>query len=196
MGAQRTIKGSSVSITVERVRKLHGEAGLARLVEALPSDVRGELPADMRFLPASTWSFELWAELLLSADQLFGKFARASSRDGYRQLLRTAYKNWVRPGDAEASVRRLPYLWEQVTKGLGHYEVIDRNGNIVIRVTLHDVPDRYRDVVEERVAGTVEAMIAASGRRGTVKRLPHDRESGVTEYVVRTTRSLVDIQPP
>jgi len=192
--AGRTIKGSSVNLTIERVRKRYGDVGLEKLVAAVPANVREQLPSDLRFLPSSLWSFELWAELLLAADELFGDFARASSREGYGALLRTAYKNWVRPGDAVASVRRLPHLWEQVTKGLGDYEVIERENDVVIRVTLRDVDDRYREVTEERVAGTIEAMIAASGRRGTVKR--QSTPDGPTDFVVRTTRSLLNIPKP
>ncbi len=161
------------------------------MVEALPPRVREQLPANLHFLPSSTWPFEVWAELLLAAETLFGDFARASSREGYKELLRTVYKNWVRPGDAAESVRQLPHLWEQVTKGLGEYAVEDRGSDIVIQVRLLGVDERYREITEERVAGTIEAMIAASGRRGTVRRAPAG--DGVTEFVVRTTRSMMGL---
>jgi hypothetical protein len=178
-------------MTIDRVRKRYGDGGVAQLLEALPAAVRDQLPENLHFLPSSTWSFEVWAELLVAAEELFGDFARASSREGYRELLRTAYKNWVRPGDAVASVRRLPHLWEQVTKGLGEYQVEDRGSDILIRVKLNGIDERYRDVTEERVAGTIEAMIAASGRRGYVTRKP--AVEGVTEFVVRTTRSVMGL---
>jgi hypothetical protein len=178
-------------MTIDRVRARYGELGLDRLLSAIPPHMRDELPPDLHFLPSATFSFELWAELLLAADGLFSDFARASSREGYAALLRTAYKNWVRPGDAVESIKRLPHLWEQVTKGLGEYEVFERDDAVVIRVKLNGVNDRYRRVTEERVAGTIEAMIKASGRRGTVRRVPET--NGHTEFVVRTTRSMMNV---
>ncbi len=181
--AHGTIKGTSIQLTLELVRKRHGDDGVRRVIEGLPAPVREMLPPALAFLPASTWPFELWAELLVSAEDAFGSIARESARLGYAELLRTAYRNWVRPGDPAASIRNMPHLWRQVTSGLGDYEAVERGASELpsIRVRLHAVAPRYRTVTEERVAGTLEAMVEAAGARARV-----ERHAGAewTEFVI------------
>lgn len=183
----QTVKGTSLELTVELVRRRHGEAGIAELVAALPGDVRASLPGDLRVLPTEQYPFRTWAEVLLAAEALFGKplsIARESARSGYRTLLVTTYANWVRPGAPLDSVRRLPLLWDQVTKGLGVYEVLERDAaSVVVRLRLA-VDPRYRAITEERCAGVIEAMIEAAGGRGRV-RLVREPDHSDLEVTVR-----------
>jgi hypothetical protein len=170
----QTVKGTSLELTVELVRLRHGPTGIAELRAALPADVRGELPEDLRVLPAMAYAFRTWAEVLLAAEELYGRpisIARESARNGYRRLLKTTYARWVRDGEPLESIRRLPHLWEQVTKGLGKYEVIDGDpGTLVVRLQL-EVEPRYRQITEERCAGVVEAMGEAAGGKVRVRRV-------------------------
>jgi hypothetical protein len=183
--SERTIKGTSVTLTLDLVRREHGEEGLAKVVAAVPEHVREQLPVGLKFLPASTWPFEVWAELLLAAETLFGgerSFARLSAREGYEKLFRTTYKNWVRPGDPRASIRQMPHMWEQVTSGLGDYELVEEGEHLAIRVRLRVAP-RYRAITEERVAGTLEAMIHAAGGQATITRTPHTATTELTIHL-------------
>lgn len=165
----KTVKGTSLLLTLDLVRERHGDAGLRSVLDALPHELRGQLPAQI--LPSQQFPFHLWAEVLLTAEHLFGhplSIARESARKGYRKLFQTTYANWVRRGEPLEALRLMPRLWEQVTKGLGEYEVADAEDGLVVTVRLH-VEERYRVVTEERVAGTLEAMIGACGGVGTVR---------------------------
>lgn len=168
----QTVKGTSLQLTIDLVRQRHGDAGIATLWRALPEDVRAVLPPDLVVLPATSYSFRAWAELLLAAETHFGtpiSIARESARSGYRRLLASTYARWVRRGDALESIKRLPHLWDQVTRGLGTYEVLESDdGPLVIRLRLA-VDPRYRAITEERCAGVVEAMAEAAGGRARVR---------------------------
>ena len=187
----QTVKGTSLELTIELVRKRHGEEGIHELREALPSDVKETLAEDLRVLPTTPYPFRTWAEVLLAAEERFGRpmsIARESARVGYRTLLVTTYANWVRKGQPLESVRRLPLLWEQVTKGLGTYEVVERDAqSVIIRLRL-DVDPRYRAITEERCAGVVEAMVEASGGRARVRLV---READHTDLDVTLRGSTI-----
>ncbi len=198
---EQTVKGTSLQLTVDLVRDRHGESGIARLVEHLREDVRAALPGDLRVLPSQSIPFEVWAEVLLTAEQLFGaprSIARDSSRFGYRRLLQTTYANWVKHGQPIESVKRMPLLWEQVTKGLGEYEVFERGDDLVVRVKLN-VPPRYRALTEERVLGTIEAMLEATGATFQTRLVPFAEYS---ECIVafgpaaRASRQFAAVIPP
>lgn len=180
----QTVKGTSLQLTIDLVRQRHGDEGVARLRAALPEDVQAELPADLAMLPAAKHSFRAWAELLLAAEDLYGtpiSIARESARVGYRRLLSTTYASWVRHGEPRASVARLPHLWDQVTVGLGTYEVLgEDDGPLVIRLRLAVEP-RYRAITEERCAGVVEAMAEAAGGRAKVRL---DRQPDHTDLAI------------
>lgn len=180
------IKGTSINMTVDFVRAERGEVGVAAMRSALPPAVQQALPPDLRVLPATQWSFETWAEVLLGAERLFtgvGSIARRTARQGYTALLATAYKNWVVPGDPQKSLQRMPRLWKQVTSGLGDYDVApsDEPDQVVIRLRL-TVPERYRALTEERVAGTLEAMVEAASGHATVTVVPQGK---LTDVVVK-----------
>lgn len=181
----QSVKGTSLELTIELVRRRHGDEGIRELHRALPEDVRDELPPDLRVLPTNPYPFRTWAEVLLAAESLLGKplsIARESARSGYRTLLSSTYANWVRRGEPLESVRRLPLLWDQVTKGLGTYEVIERGPqSVAVRLRLAVEP-AYRAITEERCAGVVEAMIEAAGARGQVRivRSPEHTDLEVT----------------
>lgn len=167
------IKGTSILLTLDLVRELHGKEGVDAVLARLPEHIRKLLPTDAHVLPSVQYDFEAWAEVLLAAEELYGtpwSIARSSSRVGYRKLLKTTYANWPRPGEPLESIRRMPRLWEQVTKGLGEYEIVECASprEIKVLVTLH-IASIYRTITEERVAGTLEAMIEASGAHGTVQ---------------------------
>lgn len=189
----QTVKGTSLQLTIDIVRKRHGDEAVARLREALPGDVCDALPDDLVILPAAKYEFRVWAELLLAAEELFGKpisIARESARTGYRGLLAGTYASWVRHGQPRESVARLTYLWEQVTTGLGTYEAIDEPGEpLIIRVRL-TVDPRYREITEERCAGVVEAMAEAAGGRARVRREVHPDH---TDLVIRVRRPSVPL---
>jgi hypothetical protein len=177
------IKGTSISLTLDLVRERAGEEGIALLVERLPPPVRQMLPEDMRPLATELFPFEAWAEILIAAEALFGhprSIVRESSRRGYKKLLATTYRMWVKEGDPIETVRRIPRLWQQVTTGIGTLAVEDRPDGLVVLLDL-EVDVRYRGVTEERVAGTIEAMIEAAGGTGSVTIV---RSDGRAEYQV------------
>jgi len=167
--ATKTVKGTSLLLTLDLVRERHGEDGLRAVFEALPREIRDQLPAQI--LPSQPFPFAVWAELLLTAEHLYGasqSIARESARKGYRRLFQTTYANWVRKGHPVEAVHLMPRLWDQVTKGLGEYEVEDSPEGPIVTVRLH-VEERYRVITEERVAGALEAMVAACGAVGLVR---------------------------
>lgn len=180
----QTVKGTSLQLTIDLVHQRHGDDGIAQLWAAMPEDVQEELRSDLVVLPATKYSFRAWAELLLAAEDLFGtpiSIARESARVGYRRLLSTTYAHWVRPGEPRESVARLPHLWDQVTVGLGTYEVLgELDGPLVIRLRLAVEP-RYRAITEERCAGVVEAMAEAAGGRAKVRL---DRQPAHTDLAI------------
>ncbi len=170
MSPDRSIKGTSLAVTLELVRERFGDEGVLAVQTRMPPKERAELPDDMRPLPSSTYAFEVWAELLLAIDAVYGQpksLVRESSRIGYSKLLRSTYRNWVHPDDVRATLRRLPLLFEQVTRGIGTLEYVERDGRILI-LGHYDVCQRYRAIVVERVAGTIEAAIEVAGGHGRV----------------------------
>lgn len=169
----QTVKGTSLQLTIELVRQRQGDGALADLYAALPADVQAQLPRDLVLLPSIHYPFRVWGELLLAAEEKYGKpisIARESARSGYRRLLfNGTYARWVRPGDPRESIKRLPHLWDQVTTGLGVYDVIEGpESALAIRLRLAVEP-RYRAITEERCAGVVEAMAEAAGGRARVR---------------------------
>jgi hypothetical protein len=171
VGAQQ-VKGTSLNLTLDLVREREGDDAILMLVLGLPERVRKELPEDLVILPNEMVSFEAWAEVLVTAEALFGRersIARESARRGYRQLFKTTYKRWVREGDPCEAIRRLPSLWEQVTKGIGTYEVEDLGPDEQVVHIVLAIEQRYHGVTIERAAGTLEAMIEACAARGTVE---------------------------
>ena len=64
-----------------------------------------------------------------------------------------------------------------MTRGVGTLGVEERGGRVVVVVRL-EVDPRYRAIAEERVAGTIEALIDAAGGVGTVTllRVAHHAE--------------------
>jgi len=168
---QGFIKGTSVALTLDLVRERGGEEALRELAQALPPEVRLLLPEDFRPLATQQFPFEAWGEILLAAEDLFGRtqsIVRESSRRGYRKLFQTTYRSWVKDGDPMESIRRMPRLWQQVTTGIGTLDVEERDGHPVIVARL-EMPQRYRPLAEERLCGTIEALVEAAGGSARVR---------------------------
>lgn len=178
-------KGTSIAVTLDLVRERGGERAIADLASRLPPEVREALGDDLRPIATARYPFEAWIEVLIAAEAIFGAgFVRESSRLGYEKLLATTYRSTVVPGDAAATLRRMPRLWEQLTVGIGRVEVADRDGETVVIVEL-EIPDRFKRTATERVAGLVEALVAAAGSPAAALVTPGAQ--GVEIRVVFTT---------
>lgn len=164
----RWTKGTAVAVTLDLVRDRWGDDGIAKLSAALPKSVREALGAELRAIATARYPFEVWIEVLLAAQSLFGSaVVRESSRVGYRELLRTTYRSIVRDDDPAETLRRLPRLWAQITEGIGNVEVVENEDTMQVLVDL-EIPERHWPIGYERVAGLVEALIEAGGGTATV----------------------------
>jgi len=154
-------KGTSISVTLDLVRERGGEEAIHELAARLPTEVRDAIGREMRPLATSLYPFDVWIEVLLAAEALFGEaFIRESSRHGYAKLFAGTYRSSVVAGDPTATLARLPRLWAQLTDGIGTIEVEPSGLGVHVELA---IPDRYKRLAYERVAGLVEALVAATG---------------------------------
>ena len=107
------VKGSAISARLRFVRERHGQGGIDRLLAALTPGSRALL--DARVLPQAWVPADLFIDLLVQADRLFGKgdleLCVEMGRYSAEVNLPTLYKVFYRLGSPMFILRKAASLW-------------------------------------------------------------------------------------
>jgi hypothetical protein len=138
------VKGAAISARLQFVRERHGEAGLARLLDALPEAERRVL--DNRVLSHAWAPFEVFVEVAKTADRLFGQGDLALCTEMARYAaevnLPTLYRLFYRLGSPQYILRKAAQLWSV------HYDsgklVVIEEGQGKVRLEIVDFESPHR----------------------------------------------------
>jgi hypothetical protein len=107
------VKGAAVTARLRYVRERHGEDGLRRLFDALPAGARAALEGEV--LPDAWLSFDVFVEVNVAVDRLFGKGDLALcfelGRYAAEVNLPTLFRFFYRFGSPVYIFRRAAQLW-------------------------------------------------------------------------------------
>jgi hypothetical protein len=108
------VKGSAITARIKYVRDTHGEEGVRRVKAKMSPEHRAIL--DGRVLPHAWVPFDLFVELCLTVDELFGKgnlaLVKEMGRFAARANLPTLYRLFYVLGSPEFILGRAPRLWD------------------------------------------------------------------------------------
>jgi len=107
------VKGAAITARLRYVRERHGEAGLARLLDDVPAEVRQVLTGNVL---AQTWvPYDVFVALGVHADRLFGRGDLALCYEMGRYAaevnLPTVYRLFYRLGSVQYIFRKAAQLW-------------------------------------------------------------------------------------
>ncbi|MFW6067573.1 MAG: hypothetical protein ACOC97_04485 [Myxococcota bacterium] len=132
------VKGAAVTSRVRFVRERFGESALRTLKQALPEAHRTRI--DGRILPSEWVPYDLFLDLVVQADGLFGRGDLALCRDMARFSagvnLKTLYRIFYRIGSPTFILTRAARLWQM------HYD----SGRLDVAT---DAPGKTRLRIEE-----------------------------------------------
>lgn len=108
------VKGSAVTARLRFVRELYGEPGVRRVKEALRAEHRATI--DQRVMPHEWVPFELFVDLSVEIDRLYGKgdlaLCREMGRFAAKVNLPTLYRIFYALGSPAFIISRAVRVWD------------------------------------------------------------------------------------
>lgn len=159
------VKGSAITSRVRFVQERYGEAGLRRVLDALPIASRARL--EKRILPHEWIAFDTFVDINTVTDKLFGagdlQLCIEMGRFGARVNLPTIYRLFYRFGTPLYIFRKAAHVWS-VHYDSGRIRASEEgHGHIRIAIEQFDRPHRAHCL---SVLGWAAGSIELSG--GTV----------------------------
>lgn len=138
------VKGAAISARLQFVRERHGEAGVRRLLDAMPEAQRSVLEA--RVLSHAWAPFDVFVEVAATADRLFGKGDLALCTEMARYAaevnLPTLYRLFYRLGSPQYILRKAAQLWS-VHYDSGRLAVMEEGqGKVRLEIVEFEEPHR------------------------------------------------------
>ncbi|APR80289.1 Hypothetical protein A7982_05636 [Minicystis rosea] len=139
-----SVKGAAVTARVRFVRERHGELGFKQLLAAMPPTSRALL--EDKVLPQAWVPYDLFVDVCVTADQLFGRGDLALCFEMGRHAadvnLPTLYRIFYRLGNPQFIMRRAAQLWS-VHYDSGKLESIEEApGSVRLRISEFERPHR------------------------------------------------------
>ncbi len=161
------VKGSALASRVLWVQLEHGEAGLERLLHQSSPELRAVVEGGVA--KARWYPFELFVELNVTIDRLFGRgdlaLARQLGRYGADANLTTIYRLFFKLGSVHWILGRGVRLWSAHYDS-GFCEIATRGAKAaVVRVHAFDTPHVAHCL---SVMGWIERSIELSGGKRTI----------------------------
>lgn len=108
-----SVKGAAITARLRFVREHHGDAGVQRVLAAVPAATRGVL--DARVLPQAWAPYDVLVDVCVAIDQLFGRGDLAVCYEMGRYAaevnLPTLYRLFYRLGSPQFILRKAAQLW-------------------------------------------------------------------------------------
>jgi hypothetical protein len=108
-----SVKGAAITARLRFVRERQGEAGLKRVLQALPEAGRAALEANV--LPGAWVPYDVFVDLCVTIDRLFGRGDLALCHEMGRYAadvnLPTLYRIFYRLGSPQFILRKAAQLW-------------------------------------------------------------------------------------
>jgi hypothetical protein len=167
-----SVKGAAINARLRFVRENHGEAGVKRVVQALPPEHRATLEANVL---AQAWApFDLFVVLSVTIDRLFGRgdlsMCQEMGRYAAEVNLPTLYRLFYKLGNPGFILRKAAQLWSV------HYDtgklVAIEEGRGAARLEIVDFATPHRAHCLS-VLGWAARSVELSG--GAVKRAEEER---------------------
>ena len=179
------VKGSAVTARVRFVRDRYGEQGYRKLKDSLSAESRRAL--DARVLPHAWAPFDLFIELNVRADELFGRgdlaLCREMGRYSAEVNLPTLYRIFYKLGTPSFILRKAARLWD-VHYSSGRLTVVGLEDGARLRIEDFAEPHRAHC---SSVVGWAERSVELSG--GTItyaeEELCRTRGDAACELVAR-----------
>lgn len=157
------IKGTAIRSLQLAIERVGHEGGARRVIEALPADVRDELP---RVLPGSWYPIRIHAELHEAVRAVLGKGSfimnRRVGQEAAKNDFQGVYRALVWMLGCATTVRNAPRTWTRYNSRGEMF--IDELSQRSTRVRVVDV-DSYTEAMWNGVAGRFEAALVLSGAR-------------------------------
>lgn len=158
------VKGSAVAARIRYVREKLGEPALSQLKDSLSEEHRAYI--EMRLLPTQWVPYEMFIELVVNADRLFGRADLEMCRDMARFSAEVSLTNFqrifYRLATADFAIRQATRLWrvhyDSGSLGLQR----DGRGNVRLLIRNFALPHRAHCVT---VLGWAERSAELAGVR-------------------------------